>query len=368
VRLPPISTGGLRSLRRGDDPYALLDVRQPPETSAGHIPGASAVPLGELDLRSNALLPVGTVPVVVVDGDEDGRAELAAQLLVRHGCRAVHVLEGGMARWRADGGEVATGRNVPSKRFGEELLATSDATGLLVDPGELAAELEGPGAPVIFDVRTPSEHRREHVPGARNVPGFGVVAAAAALADPMRPIVVHCSGRTRGIVAAATLRRAGFDATALHDGTMGWVLAGLPVARGGGPADPADEVGDDVLERLRVYAREVGVEVLDADAAVALLAQRPRPLPYAFDVRDPGQGPAGTAAGFVQVASGQLIQQLDEHLAVRGVGALVACETGGVRSLVAATWLRELGVPRVAVVRGGARGLAPRCWALVATR
>jgi rhodanese-related sulfurtransferase len=235
VLLPPISTGGLRSLRRGVEPHALLDVRQPPETSAGHIPGATTVPLGELDLRLPALLPVTTAPVIVVDGSGDGRAALAAQLLVRHGCHDVHVLEGGMARWQADGGEVATGRNVPSKRFGEELLAALDGSRMFVDPDELASQLEGPDAPIVFDVRTPEEHRREHVPGARNVPGFAVVAAAAALPDPTRPIVVHCSGRTRGIVAAATLRRAGFDATALHDGTMGWVLAGLPVVRRGGP-------------------------------------------------------------------------------------------------------------------------------------
>src|SRR5207244_815386 len=52
--------------------------------------------------------------------------------------------------------------------------------------------------------------------------------------DPNTLVVVNCAGRTRSILGAESLRRAGVPnrVVALRNGTMGWELAGLAVARG----------------------------------------------------------------------------------------------------------------------------------------
>ena len=52
--------------------------------------------------------------------------------------------------------------------------------------------------------------------------------------DDTTTVVVNCAGRTRSIIGAQSLRNAGFKNPifALKNGTMGWHLAGLKVAKG----------------------------------------------------------------------------------------------------------------------------------------
>ncbi len=350
--LEHLTPGGLRALLADQAPYALLDVREPPEAAAGHLPSSTNLPIGEVELRADTLLPDLDVRIVIVDdGDGDGRASVAAGMLERLDYRQVSVLDGGIRGWQATGGSLERGRNVPSKRFGERILA-EDAD-LLIEPDELDAALSGSRPPVVLDVRTPFEHRREHVPSARNTPGFDVLGAAAEAAAAGHDVVVHCTGRTRGIIAARTLRLAGITgARALHDGTMGWALAGKPLVRGEvASAAPRTELDDRQLAGLRDLATDAGVELLDAATAVQQRSRREDRWCYAFDVQPPAPG-QGSGEGFVPVLSGQLIQQLDEWMAIRQVGAVVACD-GGERSLLAGYWLSRLGVPHVAVIDGG---------------
>jgi rhodanese-related sulfurtransferase len=347
---PPGSVGGLRSLRLSKQPHTLLDVREPPLADGGHIAGATVVPLADVELRLDALLPVRESPAVVYD-DDDGRAQVAADMLRRHGLEDVSVLEGGFPAWQAAGGPVERGRNVPSKRFGETVL--KEDPDLFIEPQELQAGLDSDHPPVVFDVRTPPEHRREHVPDACNVPGFGVVLAAQQL-DRSTPIVVHCTGRTRGIIAARSLRLAGFEnARALRDGTMGWILAGLDVDRGDGRPPPVRGPAErSLLQRARAAAADAGALEVQPKEAAALLEERTVGCAYALDLREPDEGSPGGARGFVPVGSGQLVQQLDEHVAIRGAGVILACD-GGPRAYLAAYWLRRLGTPEVRVMEGG---------------
>lgn len=345
----PGSVGGLRALQRSGVPHSLLDVREPPEADAGHVAGASVVPLGDLELRLDRILPVLRHPVVVYDGG-DGRATVATQMIARHGVDQTHVLQGGFAAWCAADGPVARGRNVPSKRFGEEVL--DEAPDVFIEPHALEASLRSARPPLVIDVRTPGEHRREHIPTAVNAPGFSAVIAARDLADPTTSIVVHCTGRTRGIIAARTLRLAGFpNAHALHNGTMGWLLAGLTVERGSERPVVGSHDDATLLRRARVLALEVGVRELSPEAVSDLLEARTLDAAYAFDLRDDATA-AGHADAFVPVGSGQLIQQLDEHMVIRGAGAVLACE-GGPRAYLAGYWLRRMGVEDVYVLEGG---------------
>ena len=84
----------------------IVDVRDAPEWSGplGHIEGALAVPLAELQARCSSLAPDRPVVAVCRSG---ARSAQAASLLARSGFAAVANLAGGMLRWRGEGYPVA---------------------------------------------------------------------------------------------------------------------------------------------------------------------------------------------------------------------------------------------------------------------
>lgn len=97
--LPQATVHELRALLDGPD-VAVLDVRQPAEWAAGHVPGATFVTGAELPARLDDVPDAGTVAVVCGSGF---RSSVAASLLRRErGARVVNVA-GGMSAWRAAG-------------------------------------------------------------------------------------------------------------------------------------------------------------------------------------------------------------------------------------------------------------------------
>lgn len=77
----------------------LLDVREPEEWGAGHAPGATHIPLGELGARSGEIPADQTVYVICRSGN---RSAHATHALNGAGWRAVNVA-GGMHEWEAAG-------------------------------------------------------------------------------------------------------------------------------------------------------------------------------------------------------------------------------------------------------------------------
>ncbi|MFF5209524.1 rhodanese-like domain-containing protein [Streptosporangium sp. NPDC000396] len=84
------------------DRAGLLDVRQDSEYTAGHIPGAAHIELGDLPTSAGQ---VPHEPTVVMCGHGE-RAMSAASLLQRAGHRQVRVLDGGPADWAKATGRV----------------------------------------------------------------------------------------------------------------------------------------------------------------------------------------------------------------------------------------------------------------------
>ncbi len=83
--------------------YQLLDVRQPKEYEAGHLPGAMLVPLKELPDRLDELDRNKPTIVYCAIG---GRSKVAAQLLAGKDFASVFNLSGGIKAWE---GRQATG-------------------------------------------------------------------------------------------------------------------------------------------------------------------------------------------------------------------------------------------------------------------
>lgn len=76
--------------------YVLLDVRQPEEYRAGHIPGAMLVPLGELETRYNEFEKNQKIVTYCRSGH---RSMGAAIMLCGLGFTAVHSMDGGILNW-----------------------------------------------------------------------------------------------------------------------------------------------------------------------------------------------------------------------------------------------------------------------------
>ena len=89
-----------------------------------------------------------------------------------------------------------------------------------------AAEVP-PGA-FLLDVREYEEWDAGHVPGAVHIP-LGELGARYTELDRTRPLYVICRSGHRSAHAAHALAGAGWDASNVADGMMGWQAAGLPM-------------------------------------------------------------------------------------------------------------------------------------------
>lgn len=105
---------------------------------------------------------------------------------------------------------------------------------LLSTPELVVAMREG--GVTLVDVTSEAFYEHEHLPGAINLPAADIERKARiVLPVATAPIVVHGAHRhdRHRHAAAAELRRLGFrDVREYVDGKEGWILAGLPTARG----------------------------------------------------------------------------------------------------------------------------------------
>ncbi len=336
---------------------AILDAREEGEFGAGHLFWAVPCPLSRAELRIPVLLPRLATRIVCVDSAGDGVAARLAALLDRLGATDVHVLDGGTEAWAAASYVLFTGVNVPSKAFGEWVEHHFGTES--VDAPELKRWMDEGRDMVVLDSRPMDEFRAMSIPGGVNVPGGELAYRIADLApDPATTVVVNCAGRTRSIMGAESLRRAGVPnpVVALRNGTMGWQLAGLEVARNqeasytsGRPA-----TAPVALERASAFAEQSGVGVIGPLDFVRFEDDPDRTL-YTLDVRAPAEFAARHRPGSRNAPGGQLVQATDDWIAVRGA-RIAVLDDDGVRARMAAAWLRQMGHKDVFVVEGGLDG------------
>jgi len=83
----------------------VIDVRQPDEYDAGHVPGARLIPLAEVGVRVQEVPAEGPVYVICLSG---GRSARATEFLRRQGIDAVSVA-GGTKAWIDSGRPISHG-------------------------------------------------------------------------------------------------------------------------------------------------------------------------------------------------------------------------------------------------------------------
>ena len=345
IGAPVVAPAALKRMLRAGAELALFDVREEGEFAEGHLFWANSLPLSRLEMRISALAPRCSAPVVVMDGGDGAVARRAARRLAHAGYRDISILAGGLAAWRAEGYEVFTGINVPSKAFGE-IVEHHDGTPRM-EAAEIAALAASGGRMVILDSRPMDEYRKMNIPGGVDCPGAELVHRIFEVApDPGTFVVVNCAGRTRSIIGAQSLINAGVPnrVVALKNGTMGWHLAGLQLERGA--TRHAPEPGPAAKARARAaadaVARRFALTFVDRAALAAFEEESDRRTLFRFDVRDPREYEAGHLPGFRSAPGGQLVQATDRYVGTLGARIVLACDTG-TRSIMTASWLHQLG-------------------------
>ena len=227
------------------------------EFAAAHIPGALFLDLGSLkDAGSpvpNALptaaqfaermakLGIGRDDRIVIYDDSDVKTSSRAWFILRmNGLRNVALLDGGIAKWKAEGRPLERG-----EAFGESIAAQEAQSDWrnVRSKAEVIANIETRAEQVI-DARDAGRFTGEtedtvhnlpggHIPGARNL-FFGDLFAAdgtfkpegdlrtafeRAGVDLSRPIVTSCGSGVTASVLLFALHLLGIDDAALYDGS-----------------------------------------------------------------------------------------------------------------------------------------------------
>jgi thiosulfate/3-mercaptopyruvate sulfurtransferase len=216
------------------------------ELSGPPDPAAGRHPLPDPDVLAATATRWGVGPGTAVVAYDDNGGMSAARLwwLLRWiGHEQVRVLDGGLAAWRAAGGEVVAGPDPP---------AAPSATPLVARPGsmptvtadDIAAGLPG----VLVDARAAERYRGEvepvdpvagHIPGAVNVPTAGNLGADGTFLDPESlrtrfadvgvaagtPVVAYCGSGVTAAHELLALELAGLgDGAAMYPPSWsGWV-------------------------------------------------------------------------------------------------------------------------------------------------
>jgi rhodanese-related sulfurtransferase len=216
----------------------MLDVRDPDEFAAGHVPGSRSAPGGQLVQATDFQIGVPNGRIVLID-DTGVRATMTAHWLVQMGYPDVYVLDGGLA------GELETGAQAD----------TLSKDGPSIDPDTLAERLSG-GDVMVLDLGESRVFRKGHIAGAKWAIRSRIATTGPAVPDNGMLVLTSDDGRLAALAVDEARALTKAEVLVLSGGTNAWVAAGHPTEAD--PAYPADESCIDVY--LRAYDRNTDVE------------------------------------------------------------------------------------------------------------
>lgn len=190
----------------------LVDIRDAKTYAAGHIPNSVNIGVrGRFETWIGTMVPWGARLVLV--GDE-GLLKEALQRLHRVGYSAEIVT---FSSWLKAGLPVREARPITSR--------------------ELYTAMQNGVAPLIVDVRLPSEWMALRIGTVLNLPLNHLTELSSKL-DPAQPVVLVCNSAYRSSMAIGILERKGFkEPRSLDGGSEAWMRAGLPVYEGEKPTE-----------------------------------------------------------------------------------------------------------------------------------
>ncbi|MEI7838086.1 MAG: rhodanese-like domain-containing protein, partial [Planctomycetota bacterium] len=202
-------------LARGQKGAWIIDVRDAKAFAAAHPQGALSIGIrGRFETWTGIMIPWGE-PFVLVGSDDEVRE--AAFRLKRIGYDApAGFLQGGVEAWKQ--------AKLPAGSL--KLLKHQD----------LYQQMQAGAAPIIVDVRLPSEWMALRIGNVLNIPINKMFAESKRLSKDM-PVLTVCNSAYRSSMGASVLLKQGFkDVFNMEGGSEAWIAAGLPTlgATGGG--------------------------------------------------------------------------------------------------------------------------------------
>lgn len=249
---------GASDLRIVDASWHLPDAARDPaaEYAAAHIPGA--VFLNLADLVESAAAFDNTLPsaekfasrmqslglgdgsrIVVYDDSAVKTSARAWFMLKLFGAHDVAILDGGLAKWRAEGRALADGKETLRHRHftawsdGKNLRSKADMLANVASGAEQLVDARGPGRFTGAEPEVRPGVASGHIPGARNLPHSllynadgtfkdkaGLKAAFAdAGIDLGKPVVTSCGSGITASVLVFAMHLLGKEDVALYDGS-----------------------------------------------------------------------------------------------------------------------------------------------------
>ncbi len=272
---PLVDSAGVATLANA----LFVDARSAEAFAAGHIPGATNLDVDSLSETRDGVIGMlkshdDLVPMFAAAGLETGKTlvvygELAEGsevkavtrlfwVLEHSGFNDVRLLDGGLAKWRAEGGVPETGPSKVPPSSTESLADLKQSGATVVDKKQLMAAMDR-GTALVVDLRSKDEYtgakkkdfvkNAGHVPGAKSKPATSFVEGdyftfkspekiremiGSGAPAGKKPVITYCNSGRDATVGYVAYRIAGFKDVSVYDGSMAeWGNdASCPVAEG----------------------------------------------------------------------------------------------------------------------------------------
>ncbi|MBI5299822.1 MAG: hypothetical protein HY877_05975, partial [Deltaproteobacteria bacterium] len=157
-----------------------------------------------------------------------------------------------------------------------------------ITPEEAHRRADMDSKTVILDVREPEEWKEAHIPRAKHIPrGLLELKIENLFPDKTTPIICHCAGGTRSLLAAHSLKQLGYtNASSMAGGFKAWTAlfpspcplpqgeretVSPPVAAGNHRVETTSSLTDS--ERTR-YARHLNIPEVGEEGQLKLLKSK----------------------------------------------------------------------------------------------
>jgi hydroxyacylglutathione hydrolase len=300
------------------DKYWVVDMRLAKDYAASHIPNSLNIALrGRLETWVGIMIPWGSDMVMVADNDKDLEEAVFRLHRVGYTGRTLNI-----SAWKS--------ASLPVRQ--------NDT----IKPAELYRQMQDASAPVIVDVRLPSEWMGLRIGTVVNLP-LNHMAELSDKLDKGQPVVTVCNSAYRSSMAVGVLERKGFkEISSMAGGSEAWIEAGLPVY---GSETKAN--GTAVTEAAKKNIR------LPERMAADELARLIKDIPNTYDLVD--IRPADQFADY-KVSSSvnvDIADLLSNPAYLTGVGPLIIVDRDGSLAMAVAGILSQKSPRQVKALYGG---------------
>ncbi|KZL37762.1 sulfurtransferase [Pseudomonas syringae pv. syringae] len=278
---PSLAAEEVKRLIDSNADVVVLDARRYDEYQTMSIPGGISVPGAELVLRARELAPDPTTRIIVNCAGRT-RSIIGTQSLVNAGLpNPINALRNGTIGWLLAGQTLDHGQNRRFAAVSEETRETASADARQVaDRAKVKRasradlqrwQAEASRTTYLFDVRTPEEFAKGHLPGARSTPGGQLVQETDHFASVRGArIALLDDDGVRANMSASWLAQLGWDVSVIDD------LDAADFSEQGdwdAPFPTPPQVEAISVETLTQWQKQVNVAVLDFTASANYVKQ-----------------------------------------------------------------------------------------------